>query len=61
MWRDFAVAICLLLILEGILPFLYPERWRRLVVTLAQVDNRSMRLVGLMCMLLGTGLLYLVR
>jgi len=28
---------------------------------LSEVDDRTMRLVGLMSMLLGTGLLYLIR
>ena len=60
MLDDFAVALCLMLIIEGVLPFLYPERWRRMVQALAQVDNRSMRIAGLACMLLGTALLYIV-
>ena len=60
MWDDFAVALCLMLILEGVLPFLYPERWRRMGQTLAQIDNRTMRIAGLICMLVGTALLYVV-
>jgi hypothetical protein len=55
------VAFCLMLILEGILPFLYPQRWRKLVVQLAQISDRHMRLLGLASMLLGLGLLLLVR
>jgi hypothetical protein len=55
------VAFCLMLIMEGILPFLYPQRWRKLVVQLAQVSDRHMRLLGLVSMLLGLGLLLLVR
>ena len=55
------VAFCLMLILEGILPFLYPQRWRKLVVQLAQLSDRHMRLLGLASMLLGLGLLLLVR
>jgi uncharacterized protein YjeT (DUF2065 family) len=55
------VAFCLMLILEGILPFLYPQRWRRLVVQLAQISDRNMRFLGLASMLLGLALLLLVR
>jgi uncharacterized protein YjeT (DUF2065 family) len=55
------VAFCLMLILEGILPFLYPQRWRKLVVQVAQISDRHMRLLGLASMLLGLGLLLLVR
>ena len=61
MWHDFAVAFCLVLVIEGIVPFLYPRRWRETVMMLSEVDDRTMRLVGLMSMLLGTGLLYLIR
>ncbi len=61
MWRDLGVALCLVMIIEGIVPFLYPRRWRHMALSLAQVDDRSMRLVGLGSMLLGTLLLYLIR
>ena len=55
------VAFCLMLIIEGILPFLYPQRWRQLVVQLAQISDRNMRFLGLASMLLGLALLLLVR
>lgn len=55
------VAFCLMLILEGILPFLYPQRWRKLVLQLSQINDRHMRLLGLASMLLGLALLLLVR
>jgi uncharacterized protein YjeT (DUF2065 family) len=55
------VAFCLMLIIEGILPFLYPQKWRKLVVQLAQISDRNMRLLGLGSMLLGLTLLLLVR
>jgi len=61
MWRDLGVAMCLVLVIEGIVPFLYPRRWRHLALSLAEVDDRTMRLAGLSSMLLGTVLLYLVR
>lgn len=60
MWHDLAVALCLVLVIEGIVPFLYPKRWREMVSRLAEVDDRSMRIAGLISMLLGTGLLYLI-
>lgn len=60
-WQDFAVAFCLMLVLEGIIPFLYPDRWKNLVQTLARIDSKTMRIMGLMSMLIGTGLLYWVR
>lgn len=60
MWEDLGRALCLLLVLEGIIPFLYPARWRQLVVSLAQISNRHLRLIGLASMLAGVGCLYLL-
>jgi len=61
MWRDLGVAMCLVLVIEGIVPFLYPRRWRHMALSLAQADDRTMRLAGLASMVAGTVLLYLVR
>lgn len=61
MWEELGKALCLMLVLEGIMPFLYPGRWRRLVATLAMVNDRQLRIMGLASMLLGAGLLYLIR
>lgn len=60
MWHDLAVALCLVLVIEGIVPFLYPKRWREMVMLLSEIDDRTMRIAGLSSMLLGTGLLYLI-
>ncbi|HJN50933.1 MAG: DUF2065 domain-containing protein [Pseudomonadales bacterium] len=59
-WRELGIAFCLMLVIEGIIPFLYPGRWRTAVRILSEVDDRSMRIIGLSSMLLGTGLLYLI-
>jgi len=59
-WQQLWIAISLVLIIEGIIPFLYPGRWRRLVAQIAIMDNKSMRIIGLVSMLFGLGLLFLV-
>ncbi|SDT30196.1 DUF2065 domain-containing protein [Pseudomonas oryzae] len=61
MWQELGIAFCLLLVLEGILPFLSPRRWREAVVSLARLEDRQLRLIGLGSMLLGTALLYGLR
>ena len=61
MWEDLGRALCLMLVLEGIIPFLYPARWRNLVVRLAIVSDRQLRIMGLVSMLVGVGLLYIVK
>lgn len=60
MWQEIGIAICFVLVLEGILPFLYPRRWRAAVLGLASLKDRHLRLMGLASILLGTGLLYLL-
>lgn len=60
MWHDLGVAFCLVLVIEGIIPFLYPKRWKEMVFMLARVDDTTMRLAGLASMMLGTVLLYLI-
>lgn len=61
MWNELAIALCLVLVIEGIMPFLYPRRWRALAMTLAEVSDGAMRVAGLVSMLTGTLLLYLIR
>ncbi|HBD13395.1 MAG TPA: DUF2065 domain-containing protein [Porticoccaceae bacterium] len=61
MGQDLLAALCLVLVIEGMLPFLAPGRWRNLILTLADADERTIRLTGFVMMLLGAGLLYLVR
>jgi len=57
MLDDIGRAVGLMLVFEGIMPFLSPSRWRKMAQMLAVVDNKSMRLIGLLSMLLGLGLL----
>jgi uncharacterized protein YjeT (DUF2065 family) len=61
MWKELAIAFALVLVIEGIVPFLYPRRWRSLAMALAEVPDGTMRIVGLMSMLIGTALLYVIR
>jgi uncharacterized protein YjeT (DUF2065 family) len=60
-WQDLASALCLMLVIEGALPFLYPNRWKEVVAKLAQLDSRQMRLMGGLSMLIGLGMLFVVR
>lgn len=60
MWQDVLVALCLLLIIEGLLPFLSPRQWRSTLVLLVQLSDDKVRVMGLVSMLVGTALLYVV-
>jgi len=60
MWHDILVALALVLVIEGILPFLNPTGWRNMMLSAAKMDDRSLRMVGLVSMVLGVVTLYLV-
>jgi len=59
MWHDLSIALALLLIVEGVLPFLSPEGLRKTLVTIHQLSDSQLRFVGLTSMLLGVVLLYI--
>lgn len=61
MWNELLVALALVLVIEGILPFVNPNGMRRAWAALAEMDNRSLRGTGLLSMGIGVLLLYLVR
>ncbi|MEJ2464510.1 MAG: DUF2065 domain-containing protein [Candidatus Thiodiazotropha sp.] len=60
MLHDLWVALALLLVLEGIWPFLSPDTMRQMLLMLVQQDNRSLRISGLISMISGVVLLYFV-
>lgn len=50
---DFWAAAALMLVLEGILPFLAPQRWKEAVQSLAQLNDGQLRMIGLASMIVG--------
>ena len=61
MWDELLVAFGLMLVLEGILPFLSPGAFRQTLLRISQTEDRALRLAGLGCMGLGLVVLYLLR
>jgi uncharacterized protein YjeT (DUF2065 family) len=61
MWQDLFVGIALVLVFEGIMPFLSPSRYRRTMLLASQMNDKTMRAIGLASMLAGVVVLYLVR
>lgn len=61
MWNELLAAFGLMLVLEGILPFLSPESFRKTLQRMAQLENRLLRLAGLASMGLGLVVLYFFR
>jgi len=55
------MAVALMLVLEGALPFLMPRVWRDTFRRLIEMSDGQLRFVGLASMLVGLLLLLLVR
>lgn len=58
--HDILVAFALLLVIEGIWPFLDPAGFQRILAMIAAEGERPLRIAGLTSMFAGLGLLYLV-
>ncbi len=59
-WKVLPAAIALVLIFEGLMPFISPNRWRNMLEVVGQTEDRIIRNIGLGSMLLGLALLYWV-
>ena len=60
MWEIWAKAFALLLILEGITPFLSPSRLRKTLILMLSFNDQNLRILGFSSMGLGLFLLYMV-
>jgi uncharacterized protein YjeT (DUF2065 family) len=58
--RDLLVATALLLVIEGIWPFLSPGSFKRALAQVSTEGERALRVAGLASMVVGLGLLYWV-
>ncbi len=61
MWQDLLAAVALVLIIEGMLPFLNPTGFRHTMQMLSQLEDSKLRFAGLSAMIVGCLLLYVVR
>jgi uncharacterized protein YjeT (DUF2065 family) len=61
MLDDFIRAIALVLVIEGILPFMSPDGWRQAMIQAGRLSNSTLRVVGFVSMLFGVLILYLTR
>ena len=54
---DLWVALCLLLVIEGMMPFLYPEKWQAWLRQVVEAEPSVIRWVGFAMMISGSLLL----
>lgn len=60
-WTEILTALALVLVLEGMLPFISPSNYRRMVAEITRLGDNSIRNVGLVVMIAGLLLLFIVR
>ena len=60
-WSDLLAAFALYLVLEGIMPFLSPTALRRALASFSGLTDLQLRVAGLVSMLGGLLLLFVVR
>jgi len=50
---EFFAALCLVLVVEGLLPFIAPKVWRETMNKVAQLNDGQLRMVGLFSLVIG--------
>ena len=60
-WGDLLAALALLLIFEGLIPFFSPRGYKNMVQQMAEMPETMLRNVGLILMIIGVVVLFLVR
>ncbi len=61
MWHELLLAIALLLVLEGLLPFLNPTGFKQAMQMISNMNDRQLRISGFASMMAGLVLMYLVK
>ena len=60
-WSDLGAAIALMLIIEGMMPFINPKTFRQMLEVVSQMELRHVRTLGAVWMGLGLLILSWVR
>jgi uncharacterized protein len=59
-WSTLALAVGLLCILEGITPFIAPDKWKEMVRKVGELSDTQLRSMGLGAMIVGVIIVLLV-
>lgn len=59
-WEVLGMALALVLVIEGMLPFLNPANFRESLLHVCRMSNQQLRTIGFVSMMLGLLLLYWV-
>ena len=61
MWDDLLSALALVLVIEGLFPFLSPAGFRKKMLAMLEMGDSQIRIASLASMIIGLVLLYLIR
>lgn len=61
MLGDFGLALALVLVIEGFMPTISPQGFKRTMRLLTELDDRQIRRWGLTLMIIGAGLIYWIK
>ncbi len=61
MWQDLGSAVALVLIIEGLLPFINPNGMRKTMAMITRLNDSTLRFVGLTSMVIGVLILNFIR
>ena len=50
---EILAALCLVLVIEGLLPFLAPRVWRETMIKVALFNDGQLRMIGLLSIVVG--------
>lgn len=60
MLTTLGLAFALMLVLEGLMPFLAPAAWRDMFRRVIELNNGQIRFIGLAAILVGLGLFWII-
>jgi len=60
-WNELLSALALVLVIEGIMPFISPKGWRETMIQASRLEDKTLRTIGFASMLVGAFLLFLMR
>lgn len=60
-WESIITALALMLVFEGIMPFISPAAMRKALLQVLQLNDKTLRIIGAGSMLSGLILIYLVK
>jgi uncharacterized protein len=59
-WQTLLLGVGLALVLEGLMPFASPSRWRQMMLRIQQLSDGQVRYFGVVSILVGASIVFAV-